>query len=45
VTLSVTLSKDLIASAPVELWPKVVRTLTAPVDVEEILLTALERDQ
>ena len=41
----VTLSKDLIASPPIELWPKVVRTLTVPADVEEILLTTLERDQ
>jgi hypothetical protein len=31
----VTLSKDLIASPPIELWPKVVRSLTAPVDVEK----------
>ena len=41
----VTLSKDLIASPPVDLWPKVVRRLTVPIDVEEILLTELERDQ
>jgi hypothetical protein len=41
----VTLSKDLLASPPIELWPKVVRNLTVPVDVEEILLTTLERDQ
>ena len=41
----VTLSKDLIALPPVELWPKVVRTLTVAADVEEILLTKLERDQ
>lgn len=41
----VTLSKDLLASPPVELWPKVVRRLTVPADVEEILLTKLERDQ
>lgn len=40
----VTLSKDLLASPPVELWPKVVRTLTVPADVEEILLTKLEQD-
>jgi hypothetical protein len=40
----VTLSKDLIASPPVELWPKVVRRLTVPADVEETLLTKLERD-
>jgi len=41
----VTLSKDLIALPPVELWPNVVRNLTVPADVEEILLTKLERDQ
>jgi len=41
----VTLSKDLIASPPIELWPKIVRRLTVPADVEEILLTKLERDQ
>jgi predicted nucleotidyltransferase len=41
----VTLSKDLLASPPVELWPKVVRSLTIPTDVEEILLTKLEQDQ
>jgi predicted nucleotidyltransferase len=41
----VTLSKGLIASPPVELWPKVVRTLTVPADVDKILLTKLERDQ
>ena len=40
----VTLSKDIIASPPVELWPKVVRRLTVPADVEETLLTKLERD-
>ncbi len=40
----VTLSKDLIASPPIELWPKIVRRLTVPADVEEILLTKLERD-
>jgi len=41
----VTLSKDLLASPPVELWPKVARPLTLPADVEEILLTKLEQDQ
>jgi hypothetical protein len=40
----VTLSKDLLASPPIELWPKVVRTLTVPADVEKILLTKLEID-
>jgi len=41
----VTLTKDLIASPPVELWPKVVRRVTVPADVEETLLTKLEQDQ
>jgi hypothetical protein len=41
----VTLSKELIASPPVELWPKVIRQVPVPVDVEEILLTELERTQ
>jgi hypothetical protein len=40
----VTLSKDLLELPPFELWPKVIRTLTAPADVEEILLTKLEQD-
>jgi hypothetical protein len=41
----VTLSKDLIASPPIELWPKVIRRITVPGDIEEILLTRLELDQ
>ena len=41
----VTLSNDLLASPPIELWPKVIRRLTVPEDLEEILLTKLERDQ
>ena len=41
----VTLSKDLFASPPIELWPKVIRRLPVPEDLEEILLTKLERDQ
>ena len=41
----VTLSKDLLASPPIELWPKVIRRFTAPEDLEEILLIKLERDQ
>ena len=40
----VTLSKDLLASPPIELW-KVIRRLTVPEDLEEILLIKLERDQ
>jgi hypothetical protein len=41
----VTLSKDVLASPPIELWPKVIRRLTVPDDLEEVLLTKLERDQ
>jgi hypothetical protein len=41
----VTLSKDLLASPPIELWPKVIRRLAVPDDLEEILLSQLERDQ
>ena len=41
----VTLSKDLLASPPIELWPKVIRRLAVPEDLEELLLTKLERDQ
>jgi hypothetical protein len=39
----VTLSESLIALPPVDLWPRVVRRLTVPTDVEEILLAQLER--
>ena len=31
----VTLTKDLLASPPVDLWPEVVRRLTVPMDVDE----------
>jgi hypothetical protein len=41
----VKLSKDLLTSPPIELWPKVIRRLTVPEDLEEILLAKLERDQ
>jgi len=41
----VTLSKDLLAAPPVDLWPKIVRRLVIPADVEEILLAQLERDR
>ena len=37
----VTLSQELIASPPVELWPKVIRRLSVPADVEEALLNKL----
>ena len=41
----VTLSRDLIASPPVDLWPEVIRRIAVPEDVEKILLTKLEQDQ
>jgi len=41
----VTLSQELIASPPVELWPKVVRRLSVPADVDNALLNKLEQDQ
>ena len=40
----VTLSKDLLASPPIELWPKVIRRVAVPEDLEEMLLTKLEGD-
>ena len=40
----VTLSQEMISSPPVDLWPKVVRRVTVPPDVESILLTKLERE-
>ena len=39
----VTLANELIAAPPVILWPNVVRRVTVPSDVEELLLTKLER--
>ena len=39
----VTLSKELLARPPIDLWPNVVRRLTVPPDVETLLLTELER--
>ena len=41
----VTLSQELIASPPVELWPKVTRRFSAPADVEEALLNKLDQNQ
>ena len=41
----VTLSKELIASPPVELWPNVIRRLSVPPDVDNILLNKLEQDR
>jgi hypothetical protein len=40
----VTLSQELIASPPVELWPKVIRRLSVPADVEETLLNKLDQN-
>ena len=40
----VTLSANLIAAPPVELWPRVVRRLPVPEDTEALLLAVLERD-
>ena len=39
----VTLSKEMLAGPPIDLWPKVVRRLTVPSDVEALLLTELEQ--
>ena len=39
----VTLAHELIAAPPVTLWPNVVRRVTVPPDVEELLLSELER--
>jgi hypothetical protein len=41
----VTLSKELLAAPPVDLWPNVIRRLTMPADVEALLLNELERVQ
>lgn len=38
-----TLPRELIAAPPLELWPRVVRRLTVPADVEALLLADLER--
>jgi hypothetical protein len=40
----VALSQDLIASPPVELWPKVIRRLLLPADVEGALMHKLDRN-
>jgi hypothetical protein len=37
-----TLPHELIAAPPVDLWPKVVRRVMPPPDVEELLLAELE---
>jgi hypothetical protein len=41
----VTLSQELIASPPVEVWPNVIRRLSVPPDVDDALLNKLEQDQ
>jgi hypothetical protein len=38
----VTLSNELLAAPPVDVWPKVMRRVMVPTDVEAILLTELE---
>jgi hypothetical protein len=39
----VTLSKELIEAPPVDLWPVVVRRVALPLDVETLLLAALDK--
>jgi hypothetical protein len=39
----VTLSKELLAGPPIDLWPNVVRRVTVPPDAEALLLTELEQ--
>jgi hypothetical protein len=41
----VTLSQELIASPPVDLWPKVVRRVSVPADVDDALLNKQEQDR
>ena len=41
----VTLSKDLLTAPPVELWPKIIRRVVVPADIEETLLAQLEQEQ
>lgn len=41
----VTLSKELIATPPVELWPRVIRRCALPADVETLLLAGLDHEQ
>ena len=42
---TVTLEPDLIREPPVELWPRIVRRVSVPADVEAVLLATLEKDQ
>ncbi len=39
----VTLNRALIAAPPVDLWPRVVRRVSVPADVEELLLAELDK--
>jgi hypothetical protein len=41
----VTLEPTLIASPPIELWPRIVRRVAVPADTEALLVTALENDE
>ena len=41
---AVSLSTDLIATPPIELWPSVVARVIVPDDVEQLLLVPLRRD-
>jgi len=41
----VTLPQSLIQEPPVELWPRIVRRVQVPVDVESLLLAELECDE
>lgn len=41
----VSLSTDLIAAPPIELWPRVVARVVVPDDVEQLLLAALRQDE
>jgi hypothetical protein len=40
----VTLAPGLIASPPIELWPRIVRSVPVPVDTEELLLAELVKE-
>jgi hypothetical protein len=41
----VTLDPALIASAPIDLWPRIVRRVAVPADTEALLVAELEKDQ
>jgi hypothetical protein len=38
---AITLSKDLIAAPPLELWPEIVARVPIPEDVEQVLIVPL----